>query len=194
VAKKEEKITAAEGIKVLVHTPAEKPLLCRGFYQIEEDVLYAPLVPGDKFFSFLDSAEITLDIDHNGHVLFIQILTPRHSWTIVKDLAAPVGSATADIRFVNFREPVSSAQFATSPDRSILRVKLVESTEATAYQVADHLICEITPDHQLAALWITAIEDDRGAQGMAAWREQARRDLQERHDRSPYTRTEIKRD
>ena len=178
--------------RVQIQTPAAKSYYSRGFYQIEEDILYVPIVPGERFFSYLDSAEIllpdkksamfsaenepppigriSLDIDRSGHLLFLCILTPQKHWRRTRTLLPPSPLESADVRFIDFRQTVSTAEIETNDDGSLLRVSLSGEQKNTPYQIAENLIFEISSDSRLAAIWILQVTSDRAARGMAEWR------------------------
>lgn len=180
-------------IKVVIKTPAAQQPVCRGFYQVEEDSLYVPLYPEGKFYSFLDSHQVIFDIDQNGRLLFLQVLTPRRKWAIRNNLKPPMNQHPADIRFLGFREIIPEAKLETSPDHSWLRLLYQKSPNASAYRVADHLLFELAEDKTLASIWIMAIENDRAARAMAAWRKQMKNGYHKRQNGSQYTRVEVRR-
>lgn len=163
---------AGESIKVTVKTPADLMRFSRGFYQVEEDILYIPIFPGGRFFSFLDSAQITIDVDRKGRLLFIQVMIPRRQWRIRRTLKPPDKPEPADIRFLGFRDSIPPAQIESTPDHSCLRILFAHQSGTMSYGVAEHLIFDVTADGKLSTIWLTAVGDDRAARGMAAWRRQ----------------------
>lgn len=174
-------------------TPAAIQPVSRGFYQVEEDVLYIPLFPGGKFYSFLDSDDVVFDIDQTGRLLFIQVRVPRHKWHIRKALRLPAAYTTADIRFLNFRDTLPPVVIETNPHESLLRLTFSDEKANAAYAIADNLLVETTASETLKTIWILAIENDRAARTMAAWRKQARRDMKQYLDDSEIVRIEIRR-
>lgn len=192
MAKRVKKIETADQIRVTVKTPADISYVSRGFYQVEENALYVPILPAGRFFSFLDSPQLHIDADNAGRPLFIQIIEPRKNWQVRDNLAAPKEPAPADIRFLNFRDRIPSAIIETSSDHATVRVTFIENGERQSYAVADNLIFDITPNKTLAAIWIVKIEDDRAARAMAEWRKITKEELGQapaRHSR--YVRIEI---
>jgi len=177
-------------IKVSVKPPPQPPPVCRGFYQVEEDSLYIALYPDGDFFSFLDSPTIKIDIDRQGSLLFIHILTPRRNWKRRRRLHPPVGLEWADIRFRAFREKIPEVKLETDSKISWLHIIFYDHAETSAYRLADNLICEVTPDSSLASIWLTEIYDDRAAREMAAWRKKMKKDF-DKHRESRYIRIEI---
>jgi hypothetical protein len=192
VAKRAQKVALADKIRVTVKTPADLPYISRGFYQVEENALYVPILPAGRFFSFLDSPQLHIDADNAGRPLFIQIIEPRKSWQVRADLVAPKDSPPADIRFLSFRDQIPAARIETSSDNTIVRITFIESGERQSYAVAENLIFDITPDKTLAAIWILNIEEDRAAKAMAQWRKKTKEELGESPaHRSRYLRIEI---
>jgi hypothetical protein len=193
VAKGKEKLTASISIKVATKTPAAHQYVSRGFYQVEEDSLYVPLYPGGKFFSYLDCDQVIFDIDSHGRLLFIQVLTPRHQWYIHDNLIPPIGLDSIDLHFRGFRENLPPARLETPPDRSCLYIGFDRDRTAVRYRLAKNLMVAVTRNATLAGIWITAIEDDRAARAMSAWRKDLKNQSDRPDDDSPYTRIEIKR-
>jgi hypothetical protein len=178
---------------VVIKTPAPQQSVSRGFYQVEEDCLYIPIYPGGKFYSFLDSPQAVFDIDNKGRLLFLKVLIPRRNWVIHKSLKAPTAAGSADIRFLGFRNSLPNIILETSRQKSWLRLVFERCDKMSAYAAAENLIFEITPNKELAAVWITNIEDDRGARGMAAWRKKLKEEHSQSNSDSPYIRVEVKR-
>jgi len=158
--------------RIVIQTPAPEPRFSRGFYQVEEDSLYVPFHPARTFFSYLDSDEISLQTDNKGQLVFLQLQLPRASWNVTPKLACPEATVTADIRLVDFREQLPAETVTAPADKSTVRLAFAPASTTAAYRLTDSVVCEVTPDARLAALWITGIEDARAAAGMAAWRKQ----------------------
>jgi hypothetical protein len=174
VAKGEEKLSPSKKIKVAIKAPVAFPPASRGFYQVEEEVLYVVVYPSGDFFSYLDSARLQIDVDRIGRLLFMHILVPRRRWRIDRSFYIPSGAAEADIRFLDFRSRLPEASLLSDPDRTMLRIRFQTVRNAASYRLADHLVVNLAPDNTLASIWVTAIDDDRAARGMAAWRAQAK--------------------
>ncbi len=174
MAEGEEKLNPSKKIAIAIKTPVAFPPASRGFYQVEEEVLYVPVYPSGEFFSYLDSPQLQIDVDRIGRLLFMHVLVPRRQWRVNRNLHVPSGAAEADIRFLDFRRKLPDANLLSNADRSILRVRFQTVRSAIAYRLADHLIINLAPDNTLASIWVTEIDDDRAARGMAVWRAQAK--------------------
>lgn len=174
MAKGEEKLSLPKNIAVAIKAPVAFPPASRGFYQVEEEVLYVPVYPSGEFFSYLDSPQLQIDIDRIGRLLFMHVLVPRRRWRIDRNIRIPAGADEADIRFLDFRSRLPDASLLSDADRSILRVRFQTVRSATHHRMADHLIVDLAPDNTIASIWVTAIDDDRAACGMAAWRARAK--------------------
>jgi hypothetical protein len=192
LAKGRGKLAARDVIKVVVKSPAPKHPHSRGFYQVEENILYVPLYPGGRFYSYLDSPQAIFDVDNRGRVLFFQILTPRNRWIIQNGIKPPTGLNQADIRFLDFRATLPEMRVETSSNQSWLRFVFSEDGKTLSYSVAEDLIFEITSDSTLAAIWLTAIEADRAARAMAAWRKQIRDEFPQQNGEAHYIRVNIR--
>lgn len=148
---------------------------------MEEEVLYVPIYPSGSFFSYLDSPQLQIDVDRVGRMLFMHVLIPRRRWRIDRNLRIPSGAPEADIRFRDFRGRLPDAGLLSNADRSILRVRFQNIRTGTSpYRLADHLIIDLASDNTLASIWVTAIDEDRAARGMAAWRAQAKEHFERR--------------
>ena len=186
MAKRAEKEVSDDlGPKLLIKTPAEETLFSQGFYQVEEDSLYVPLYPSGRFFSYLDSPQVSLQTDNSGRLIFIQIHLPRSQWKVRDHLEFPAAPVSADIRLVEFRGNLPPAVIERSPDGTTVRVGFGDPAKALSYQIAESLVCDVTTDARLAAIWIGLIQDDRAAEKMAAWRKELRlAETEDRPDRS----------
>lgn len=156
--------------KLLIDTPAENETFSRGFYQVEEDSLYVPFYPGGKFFSYLDSPQMTMDIDNRGRLLFIKLLVSRQEWKIVEEFSPPQATASADIHFIDFRERLSTATMECNQNKSSLHLCFDNQIDITSYKLSDDIIVDISANNCLAGLWIKTIVEDRAAREMSAWR------------------------
>jgi len=164
----------------------------RGFYQVEDDTLYVPIYPSGKFYSYLDSPHVMLDVDRTGRLIFIQVLAPRRGWRIRPDIKAPAGSVEADIRFRDFRERLPRTAILTDPDRSLVHIRFESIRNPDHYRVADHMVFDLTSRNTLSGIWITAVEDDRAARGMASWRKSIKQQFDKQTHDSRFSRYEIK--
>lgn len=173
MAKGKEKL-GTKKIAVAIKTPVAFPPASRGFYQVEEEVLYVPVFPSGEFFSYLDSPRLQIDVDRIGRLLFMHVLVPRRHWRVDRGFHIPSGPTEADIRFLDFRSGLPAASIFANTGRTMLRVRFQTVGDITSYRLADHIIVDLAPDNTIASIWVTAIDDDRAARGMAAWRAQVK--------------------
>lgn len=192
MARQGKRIADRDGIRVIVKTPVAFPPASRGFYQAEEDVLYVPVYPFGNFYSYLDSPHVLLDVDRTGRLIFIQVLAPRRGWRVRPDLCVPEATLEADIRFRDFRARLPRTSILTNQDRSVVHIRFRAARNPEHYRVADHLVFDLTPDDALSGIWITAIEDDRAARGMAAWRKSVKKQFAKETYDSRVTRYDMK--
>ncbi len=181
-------MTGDDHIELSIRIPADNRYFCRGFYQIEEDVLYVPIYPSGRFYSYLDSIPdssiknknnnkqplANLDIDPEGRLLFLQIKTPRRQWEINNSLNYSSPFEFADIRFIRFRDRIRCRKIETDKDFSWARLTFLKQKISCSYRAADNLIFDITEDNLLASIWITSMTDDRAAKLMSQWRKEMR--------------------
>jgi len=177
--------------RISIETPAAVSRFSRGFYQVEEDALYVPFHPAGTFFSYLDSDQLSLQTDNQGQLVFLQLMLPRAGWIVDPTIAWPDVTMTADIRLLDFREQLPDVRVKVSPDKSLVRIAFASEADTVAYHLTETLICDVTPDARLAAMWIGDIEDDRAAVKMAAWRK-TMKEGQDGASGTPHSRREIR--
>lgn len=164
-----ELISTTSAIKLVIKTPAEINCFSRGFYQVDEDFLSVPIYPGGRFYSYLDSPQLSFDISDNGHLLSIQILLPRSNWIKRGDLNLPQPSPAADIRFVDFRGRLPEAIIESNFDCNLIHIQFAVEEDIRVYRVSDTISFEVTADETLAGVWIDGSENDRAAYAQGAW-------------------------
>ncbi len=161
-------------IKVNVATPSVAIPRGRGFYQLEEDELYLPVIqnPAQKarFFSYLESDNVSLQFDRDGRLIFIEVAVPRRNWTERQEFAIPDKVRTADIRFLDFRDSLSKPEIFCDPSRQSLMLRFAHSSTGPCYYLAENLIAQIDSQNRLIAIWVTDIIDDLAGREIAAWR------------------------
>ncbi len=179
---------------VNISTPAKVERFSRGFYQLDEEMLYVPIYPGGQFYSFLDATEIdsnkpndpllNFDIDRAGNLTFIKLNLARAKWPVKKQIDQPATTLSAEVHFRQFREQISSFELVTNKSKDYLCLifrsqnEPKEATEAkenlATYRIADNIIIELSAGAEISRLWILEIVEDRGARQMAAWRKKLR--------------------
>ncbi len=169
-------------ITIDMSTPARHTCVSRGFYQAEEDLLYVPIFPAEAFYSYLDSEQLTLDIDNRGRLLLLQVLVPRRQWATTTAFP-PADARPADISFRDFRSQLPSAEFSVNSDNA-LHIAFAGGVETKPYQLTENLLVEVNGDNTLCGFWVLDIVDDRGAQRMARWRKYLRKQQQDQTPRS----------
>jgi hypothetical protein len=161
-------------INVNVTTPSVTIPRGRGFYQLEEEELYLPLIHAAKqkakFFSYLESENISLQFDREGRLIFIEITLPRRRWEERADLALPHKARTADIRFLDFRNSLPPARIFCDPTGQSLMLRFAHSTNGPLYYLAENLIAQLDNNNHLTAIYATDITDDLAGREIAFWR------------------------
>lgn len=156
-----------------IDAPTGQPVPGRGFYQLEEDVLYAPVgqpSAADRFFSYLESDHVRFDIAKSGRLLAIEVTTPRHRWEFDKGLTEPTIAEPADIRWLDFRTRLAEPKLLANASRNLLRIEYYHSNSWRWFALAENVLIQTNPEHQLTAVLISNIEDDLGGQRVAAFR------------------------
>ncbi len=166
-----------QSIRVNVSTPTEPTPPGRGFYQLEEDTLFVQVGPFQdrrKFFSYIESDHLSLELDRTGRLIFIEVSVPRRRWQIADDLVAPKVVEPADIRWLDFRENITSPRLLTNEQRSLLKLEFSALTDPLSYYLADSVTAQVDIEGQLGAVWVTEITDDLGGQEIGAFRKKLR--------------------
>jgi hypothetical protein len=165
---------AIKTLKVKVTTPVEKIPFGRGFYQLEEEALYLPLIHSTgfkaRFYSYLDSEFVSFYLDRDGRLIFIEITLPRRRWKVKENLVAPDLSRPADIRFLDFRDSFENPAIFCDLCRQNLMIRLKRFPAISNFRLAENLIAQVGSDNRLTAVWVSDIIDDLAGREISAWR------------------------
>jgi hypothetical protein len=162
-----------EALTLKIKAPSEQIPFGRGFYQLEEEILYLPLeYTGERyrFHSCLESKSVILHIDRRGRLLFIELNLPRRRWQYRKNLIMPERAETADIRFADFRCQFTEPTVLCDKIRETVMIRFSRGPARNNYYLAENLIAQIDKDNHLVAIWAYQIEDDLAGREIAAWR------------------------
>ena len=152
-----------ENILLKISTPTEPIRPGRGFYQLEEDILFVQVgqySDRQKFFSYLESDNIRFDFDRHGRLIFVEVGCSKRSWENGIDLTPPKIVEPADIRFLDFRQKITLPRFITNDNKSILKIEFGNCDELLNYYLAENIIASIDSDSHLQAVWIDKITED----------------------------------
>ncbi len=164
-------------LKVTTRTPDAGIPRARGFYQLEEDTLYFPVETGgsrSRYFSFLDSEFVSLQLDRDGRLIFVEITLPRRRWQVEPNLVHPERSVPADIRFLDFRENFGEPEILCDIDFQTVYIKFNSRPARLTYRLADNILVQVDTHDHVTALWLTGIADDRAGKNISAWRKALR--------------------
>jgi hypothetical protein len=166
--------------RLKVSTPTEPIAPGRGFYQLEEDALYVQIGlfdPDFRFFSYLESESVHLELDRNARLIFIEVTQPRRHWEVSDDLMFPSVVEMADLRWLDFRESIHEPRLTANYSRTLLRVEYSTSSATRNYYLTRNVVAQVDSADHLAAIWINDIEDDLAGREIAAFRKRCRRGL-----------------
>jgi hypothetical protein len=164
-------------LKLRISTLTEPILPGQGFYQLEEDTLYVQIGSFSKqrrFFSYLESENVRLDLDREGRLIFVEVSVPRRLWKIDSSLKPPSVVEPADIRWLDFRERVIDPVLLTDPERQCLVLRFTNEASPRNYFLAEKVIAQVNDRHELSAIWIIEIIDDLAGQRIGAFRKMVR--------------------
>jgi hypothetical protein len=165
-------------LNIRVSTPAGEIPRGRGFYQVEEEELHVPIEYPPlrtRFYSFLDSDTVSLHLDREGRLIFIEIPLPARRWKVRSNLVAPEKAELADIRFLDFRETIGNPPIYCDPARQNVMLRFSRSSSTSNYYLAENVIAQTSDDGRLNAIWISDIVGDFAGRGLAAWRKMVHR-------------------
>lgn len=162
-----------KALKIKVSTPTGPIPSGRGFYQLEEEALYLPLhypVADERFFSYLESETLSLQVDGQGRLILAEITIPRRRWTVRENLVLPEKAEPVDIRFLDFRESFPAPAILSDRTRQNILIRFSRGPAVHNYFLAQNLIAQADADSRLAAIWVSDIIDDLAGREIAAWR------------------------
>lgn len=159
--------------KLKIDAPVGKANPGRGFYQLEDDLLYVQVgdfTPERRFFNYLESDPVRFHIDRLGRLMLVEVTSPRRQWTVASDLTVPGIGERADVHFLDFRERIAEPELLTDPDRSILLVRFAHAQSWHWYVIADSVLIQTDGDNRMTALMVSEIEDDLAGRQIAFFR------------------------
>ena len=163
-----------EKIKVQTCTPTTPLRSGRGYYQLEEDVLFVQLGQfsfRNRYFSFLESRKVRFDINKRGQLIFIELNVPRRQWKTNENFSFPITFKETDLRFTDFREYIKEPLITTNQDKSSIRISFeTEYSSDFAYLLSENVICQVTKDQILSSIFITDIQDDFAGRELGKFR------------------------
>jgi hypothetical protein len=168
-----------KNINLKIESPAGPIPSGRGFYQLDEEILFVQIglfLNKRKFYSYLESENLLLDIDRNGRLIFIELDLTRRRWIVYKKLTVPKIVEPADIRWYNFRDKISSPKIITNSKNDILKMEFSGNSKPLYYHLADKIIVETTESKNLTAIWIVDIIDDFAGNEIGEFRKKKRLD------------------
>ena len=166
-----------DSITLRISTPTEPLVPGRGFYQLEEDILYVQVgtFSGErKFYSYIESDSLRLDIDKNGHLIFIEYNSPRRQWPVDDDFSVPQNLENADLRWTDFRERVKDPVITTNHRKTKICLRFNDTKPEFSFYLAESVFLQVDVNNQLVAIWIDDITDDIAGREIAAFRKEVR--------------------
>lgn len=164
-------------ISLNISTPTEPIRPGRGFYQLEEDILFIQIGQFSfrrRFFSYLEATNCWLDFDREGRLIFIELNTPQKQWETVPDLLPPHVVEPADIRFLDFREKIVSPRIYTNPKQNLVKIKFGENDGGMFYYLGEDVIAETDQNQNLSAVWVNKITTDFAGREIRKYRKKNR--------------------
>ncbi|HUV31084.1 MAG TPA: hypothetical protein VMY05_08370 [Acidobacteriota bacterium] len=178
-------MTSPPALKLRIDSPIGELSTGRGFYQLEEDTLYVQVAPFSRrhrFFSYLESEYVRLDLDMHGRLLFIEVSRPRRHWPVRDGLALPADPSPADVRWLDFRRRMADPKLMANPQRTALLLRFARLPRAVrSYLLAESVVADVAQDNSLVGIWVGDIVDDIAGQFISSFRKQVRRQHREQH-------------
>jgi len=163
--------------RLRIVSPAGTIPFGRGFYQLEEEILYLPVeYPGEKpkFFSFIESETVSIQCDNEGRLIFIELTLPRRHWIERADISFPDYAEPADIRFLDFRQKMNNPMISCDRYRQNIHIEFSPLQSVSSFHLAKNLIAEVSADNYLIGIWATDFVDDIAGREISAWRKSIR--------------------
>lgn len=170
-------MAALRSLQLRISTPTEPIVAGRGFYQLEEEELYVqvgPFGPERRFFSYLESDIVRLDLDRGGRLIFVEVTVPRRHWPATPALSPPFVIEPADIRWLDFRQRIAPPRLTSNRSRTVLKLTFSASDPTRSYYLADDVILQVSDSGELHAVWVNNIVDDLAGQEIAEFRRSLR--------------------
>ncbi|MBD3258264.1 hypothetical protein GF377_07510 [candidate division GN15 bacterium] len=167
-----------------IDTPTGTVTPGRGFYQLEDDLLYVQIgeySDARRFFNYLESDSVRLDIDRHGRLMLIEVSVSRRQWQVQEGLTASGIGERADIHWLDFREAIPDPVLLTNERRTELLIRFLPSDSWRWYVIADSVLVQTDEHDHLTAIMITDIEDDLAGQAIGAYRKQVCRPKDDDH-------------
>lgn len=164
-----------EKIRLRIDAPTEHDNAGRGFYQVEEDCLYVHLGMPDqshRFFSYLESDSVRLDMDKHGRLVFIEVNVARHRWEVDQTLREPRSAPTTDIRWLDFRQRIKEPVLSSNEVRTMLKIDFLDSESCHTYQLSETVFVEVDDSQFLKSLTVVGIIDDSAGRKIARYRKE----------------------
>ena len=149
-----------------------KLIPARGFYQLEEEVLFVQVghfESGERFFSSLECKNLRLECDQRGRLIFIESTTPRRLWEERPGLELPLKSEASDVRFLDFRTTIIEPKIQCDHSRKLVCLRFTNEITQSV-RLGERLVLDIGVGNKLAAIWISNIVDDKAGRKIAAFR------------------------
>lgn len=164
-------------LKLIISTPTGPIAPGRGFYQLEEDALYVQVGPfsqSHKFFSYLESDNVSLSFDKTGHMTFIEANLPRRRWKVTNELNIPISPALADIRWFDFRDSMVEPEILTNPEQTAICISFSDNKTERSCYLGERVIIGLDRNETAVSIWIDEIIDDLAGQEISAFRKASR--------------------
>ncbi|MFH2047864.1 MAG: hypothetical protein ABIJ12_00300 [bacterium] len=166
-----------DSITLKISTPTEQLAPGRGFYQLEEDILYVQIGKFSserKFYSYIESESLRLDIDKSGYLIFLEYKIPRRQWPVDDKFSLPKTIESADLRWIDFRERVGDPVVVTNKLRTKICFRFSDKPPKYSFYLAESVFLQMDKNDHLVAIWIDDITDDIAGKEIAAFRKKVR--------------------
>ncbi|HOZ09016.1 MAG TPA: hypothetical protein PKW75_12075, partial [candidate division Zixibacteria bacterium] len=117
---------------------------------------------------------LRLDFDRAGRLIFFELSVPRRQWPVDPGLELPPAIEPADLRWLDFRGPISVPALATDPPRTLLRLTFAAGPPVRHYFLGQDVFASVDDCDALVHLWIRDIVDDLAGQEIGAFRKKHR--------------------
>lgn len=142
----------------------------RAFYDTYEAVLNFAMKSRGKFHSYIQSDNLSMDLDKKGFLLNIEVMVSKDDWTPDAKLAPPENAPFKKLRFLDYRLTISGESYLTNRSKDMLYIRFSDDDHIKTYEIAENLFADVNVVSELAGLWILGVQDDYGFKSEMAFR------------------------
>lgn len=140
----------------------------RGFYEAPEGILGVAFRPRRRFDYSLEAERMSIELDKNGELAYIEVRQPKENWLIAPRLLPPQHLYRSRA-FFPIPTQRDGEEYLANLSKNILCVEFSTEPVWRAVEIADTVTAEVSADYKLLRLWMLKIAEDYGNRKELAW-------------------------